>query len=107
MTAKSQYYFGLYLLSAELYRAESMEPLFLHSLLQCRMPLENDSSGDPYMLFLEAHQDYLCSDMGKQRDITFAMRTISGIVHVVSSQTLLVPDAAAKKEVLYENSAHI
>ena len=107
MTTKSHYYFGLYLLSVELYRTESMEPLFLRSLLQCRMPLENDSSDEPYMLFLEAHQDYLSLEMGKQRDISFALRTVPNIVHVVSSQTLYVPDEATKKEVLYENPAHI
>lgn len=77
------------------------------SLLQCRIPLENDRSGDPYMLFLEAHQDYLCSEMGKQKNISFVLRVFSGIVHVVSSQILLVSAAITKREVLYENPAYI
>lgn len=88
------------------YEAE-LEPLFLQSLSQRRMSLENDRSGDPYTLFLKAHQDYLCSEMGKRRDISFALRTVPSIVHAVSSQTLLVPAVAVKQEVLYENPAHI
>ena len=85
------------------YEAE-LEPLFLHSLLQCRMPSENDCYGDPYTLFLEAHQDYLCSEMGKQRDIAFALRVVPGIVHVVFGQTSLVSAEVAKQEVLSANA---
>lgn len=87
------------------YEAE-MEPLFLRSLSQSRMPLKNDCSRDPYTLFLNAHQDYLCSEMGKQRDISFALCAVPSIVHAVSRQRFSMP-AAVKQEVLYENPAHI
>lgn len=88
------------------YEAE-LEPLFLQSLPQSPISLENNCSSDPYTLFLKAHQDYLCSEMGKQRDIFFALWAVPCIVHTVSIQRLSLKATVLKQEVLYENSAHI
>lgn len=84
-----------------------LEPLFLHRLSQRPISLENDCSSDSYTLFLKEHREYLCSEMGKQRDIFFAMRVVPSIVHTVSRQRLSMPAEVLKQEVLYENPAHI
>lgn len=86
---------------------DELEPLFLQSLSKYQMSLENDCSCDPYTLFLKAHQAYLCSETGKQSDISYALRAVPRIVHSVSNQTLSMPTAVLKQEVLYENPAHI
>lgn len=86
---------------------DELEPLFLRSFSACPIPRKTERSGDPYEMFLEAHQDYLHSEMGKQSDISSALRTVPCIVHAVSGQKDSMPMAVLKKEVLYENPAHI
>ena len=85
----------------------SLEPLFLQSLSQHPFSWEDDGSGNPYTLFLKAHHAYLCSDMGKQRDISFTLWMVPNIIHAVSSQMLSMPVVRSEQGVLYENPAHI
>ena len=83
-----------------------MEPLFLSSLSLRQISFEDACYSNPFMLFLKAHREYLCSEMGKQRDISFTLWTVPCIIHMLSKQIFLSA-TTVKQEVLYENPAHI